>query len=236
MIRRRVSLRDDRGVTLVELLVTMVSGMVVLLGIFTITDVATRTSAKVTSRVDADQRARPVMQRLIDHLHSTCLGPNVAPVQAGSSDTSIGFLHQTGAAVSPVPVKRVVTLTAGTLSESVYAVSGGTSPSWTFSSTPSSTTELLTKVGSATVGNPAVNAPLFQYFTYENGQISTTPLPTPLSAIDAARTVQVTVSFSVLPRAATPNDSKASLSISDTAYLRFAPPSEDTSKVSVPCA
>lgn len=236
MIRRRVSLRDERGVTLVELLVTMVSGMVVLLGIFAITDVATRTSAKVASRVDANQRARPVLQRLIDQLHSTCLGPNVVPVQANSSATSIGFLHQTGVAVSPTPVKRVVTLNAGTLSESVYAVTSGTSPSWTFSGTPSSTTQLLTKVGSATVGSPAVTVPLFQYFTYENGQISTTPLPTPLSAVDAARTVQVVVSFSVLPRAATPNDSKAAVSVSDTAYLRFSPPSEDTSKVSVPCA
>ena len=236
MSRPRLSLREERGVTLVELLVTMVSGMIVLLAIFAVTDISSRSSAKVASRVDANQRARPVLQRLIDQLHSTCLGPNVTPVQAGSGDDTIAFLHQTGAAVAPTPVKRVVTLSGGTLSETLYAATGGSSPSWTFSSTPSATTQLLTKVGPATVGDPAANVPLFQYYTYVNGQVSTTPLPTPLSATDAARTVGVTVSFSVSPRATPVYDPKAAVAVTDTAYLRFSPPSEDTAKVNVPCA
>jgi type II secretory pathway pseudopilin PulG len=221
---------SERGFTLVELLVSMAIAMVVTVAVLALVDVSMSNSARVTARVDANQRARPVLQRLVDELHSTCLGPDNTPVLAGSGPDSISFQHQTGSAVSPVPVKRQVTLSGSTLTESVYPVTGGAAPDWVYASTPSSTRQLLTDVGLASTG-----APLFQYFADESGRISTTPLETPLSDEDAALTVQVTVSFSVAPRSTPVTDAGAAVSVSDSAVFRFSPFSEDPTKVNGPC-
>jgi prepilin-type N-terminal cleavage/methylation domain-containing protein len=227
---------DERGFTLVELLVAMSLAVVVMLGIFSLIEVTNRGSARVASRVNADQLARPVMQRLLDELHSTCVGPNTTPVLAGSGDSSLTFLEQTGSAVSPIPDKHVVSLAGGALSESVYAATGGTAPNWTFAASPASTRQLLTGVGAASSGSPPTSPPLFQYFAYSGGQLSTTPLPTPLSATDAVRTSQITVSFSVAPASTPVPDTHASVSVSDSVALRLAPPAEDTSQANPPCA
>jgi type II secretory pathway pseudopilin PulG len=228
-------MRSERGFTLVELIVSLAIGMTIVLGVLALVDVSMSNSARVAARVDANQRARPVLQRLIDELHSACLGPDSSPVLVGSGSNTIGFLHRTGSAVSPIPDKRVVTLAGETLSESVYPVTGGTAPNWTFASTPSSTRQLLTGVGPASAGDPPSNVPLFQYFADQGGQLGT-PLPTPLSATDAGRAVHVTISFSVAPRTNPTRDEGAPISVSDSVYLRFSPFSEDPTKVNGPCA
>jgi prepilin-type N-terminal cleavage/methylation domain-containing protein len=224
---------SERGFTLVELLVAISLAMVVMFGIFALIDVTTRGSARIASRVEANQLARPVMQRLLDELHSTCVGPNTTPVLAGSGDSSLSFLEQTGSAVSPTPDEHVVTLTGGTLTELLYPATGGSAPNWTFAASPSSTRQLLTGVGA---GSPPSTAPLFQYFAYQGGQLSTTPLPTPLSPADAVRTSEVTVSFWVAPASTRVPDSHASVALSDSATLRLAPPAEDTAQANPPCA
>ena len=77
--------------------------------------------------------------------------------------------------------------------------------------------------------------PAFQYFAYSGGQVSTTPLPTPLSLTDATRTVKVTVTFATNPNSAAPNDAKAPITLSDSTSLRLEPASEDASEVNLPC-
>jgi Prokaryotic N-terminal methylation motif len=224
---------SERGVTLVELVVTIAIGMVVFLAVLALTEVAMRSSARVEARVAADQRARPVMQRLIDELHSTCLGPDAGPILADSDDNQLIFLHGTGSGVGPVPDKRIITLTDSTLSESVYSATGGPAPDWEFSGLASSTRQLLTGVGRASVNGAAV--PLFQYFHYTDGELSPTPLDTPLSPDDAKLTVQVTVSFSVSPTSTPVPDAQAAATLVDSALVRFSPASEDPTKVNGPC-
>ncbi len=232
---------SERGFTLVELLVGMAISIVVLFGILSLIDVSTRSSARVASRVEVNQRARVSLQRLLDELHSTCVSPNVLPVVAASNgytsdDNNLIFLQQTGSAVSPTPSEHIVSLANGTLTERVYPATGGTAPNWTFASTPSSTTELVTNVGPALVGSGPSTVPLFQYFAYQGAQLSTTSLPTPLSGSDAARTVAVTVSFSVSPRSNPANDQHAAVSVSDSVVLRLSPASEAATEVNPPCA
>jgi prepilin-type N-terminal cleavage/methylation domain-containing protein len=234
-------MRDQRGFTLVELLVSMMISVVVLLAIMAVVDVTTRGSARVASRVDADQRARVTLQRLFDELHSTCVAPNVLPVVASSNgylsdDNNLIFLEQSGSSVSPTPDEHVVTLANGTLTERIFPSTGGTAPNWTFASTPSSTTQLLTGVGPASSGGSTV--PLFQYFAYQGAQLSTTPLPTQggLSPTDAARAVAVTVSFSVAPGSNGANDQHAAVTVSDTVVMRLSPASEAATEVNPPCA
>lgn len=234
-------MRGERGFTLVELLVGMAVSIVVLFGILALVDVTTRGSARIASRVEANQHARTALQRLLDQLHSTCVAPNVLPVVASSNgytsnDNTLIFLQQTGSAVTPTPDEHVVTLAGGTLTERVYPATGGTAPNWTFAGAPSSTTQLLTGVGAASVGGSSSTVPLFQYFAYQGAQLSTTALPTPLSASDAARTVAVTVSFSVAPSSNPTNDQHAAVSVSDSVVLRLSPASEAATEVNPPCA
>jgi hypothetical protein len=226
-------------------LVTILAGSIVLIAVFSLIQITGRSSAQVAARVDANQRARPVMERIIDELHSSCLSRDTIPVLAGqgSSDRSVSFIHQTGSSPTLSPVKRTIswsTAAGGTLTETVYPLVSGTTPAtWVFSTTPSSTNQLLTKVTNARIGNPQVDVPFFRYYAYTNGVLNPTPLPAPvstgLSAADAARTVQVSVAFAASPMTNPTAETRAAVSVASSAVLRFSPPSADTTKVNGPC-
>jgi Tfp pilus assembly protein PilW len=228
----------ERGFTLIELLVTAAAGIVVFMAILATVDIATRGQQRVDQRVAADQRARPVMTHIINELHSACVATGIAPVLApGSDDSSLTFLSKAGSDVGPIPDTHVITLTGTTLSESTYQGTGGTAPDWTYSSSPT-TTQLLDGVGPGSVGGSSV--PLFRYYAYTGGQLSSTPLPAnPLSPADAAQTVEVSVAFAADPSESGPSasDSNASVTVSDSVALRLqsATAPTDPSVVNRPC-
>jgi hypothetical protein len=210
---------DESGFTLVEMLVTMFAGVIVFMAILTTIDVATRSQQRVDQRVAADQRARPVMTHIIDELHSACVATGVAPVLDGD-DKTITFLSKTGSDVSPIPDKHVITLTGTTLSETTYQGTGGTAPDWTFSSSPT-TNQLLDGVGAGSVDGSSV--PLFRYYDYTGGQLSSSPIIPPLTPTTAAQTVQVSVAFAADPTESGPStvDANGSITVSDSAALRL---------------
>lgn len=223
---------DEHGYTIVELLVGMMVSLVVLGAILMMVQVATGNQDRVSERVYANQRGRPAMQRIVDHLHSACVSPGLAPVRAGSTETLMILYSKSGDAVSPIPDQYTYSFSAGTLSESV-AIGAGTQPSdWTFG-TPSGPVQLLDGVGTAKLGTPATSVPLFRYYAYEGGQVAAAPLSTPLSEESAARTVQVKVAFTVGPSATA--GSEAAITLSDSATLRIEPASEDSAEVNLPC-
>jgi hypothetical protein len=80
-----------------------------------------------------------------------------------------------------------------------------------------------------------VAVPLFRYYKFVGGQVSTTPLPVPLSATDAAQTVQVNVAFSTQPKQNGSRDANAAVTLADSATLRLEPASEDSSELNLPC-
>ena len=90
------------------------SALIVLFGLTTVIMTTLHQSARVNGRVDATQRARLALYQVIDGLHSACVAPQIAPVQAGSTGTSLRYLHQTGSAVAPTPVLSQVDLNGGT--------------------------------------------------------------------------------------------------------------------------
>ncbi len=222
-------IRDERGMTVVELLVTMISVIVVLSAITTITTAALSSQDRITDRVSVNQRARPVMTRIIDALHSSCVAQRVAPVLAGSTGTSISFLSKNGSAVTPTPDRRVISLSGTSLVEQVYPATGGQPPVWTFSSTPSQTRTLMTNVAA-----PGTGQPVFSYYDYVTGRLNTTPLPTPLSTTNAARAAYVTVSFRVNPSGVS-QDAKAHLTINDAADLRLESAGQFPAQENLPC-
>jgi type II secretory pathway pseudopilin PulG len=225
-------MRDERGFTLVELLIGSMVSMIVLAAILAMVQVATGDQNRVVQHVYAGQRARPVMNRIVDRLHSACVSPALAPVREGSSETSLIVYSKSGSAVSPTPNRYTIALSEGKLTETV-ALGSGTEPSnWTFG-TASSPVQLIDGVGTAKVGEPPAAVPLFRYFAYEEGHVATTPLAVPLSKENAAKTVQVDIAFTVGPSAAA--GSAAALTLTDSATLRIEPASEDSAQVNLPC-
>jgi Tfp pilus assembly protein PilW len=227
---------SERGFSLIELLVTAAAGIVVFMAILATVDVATRGQQRVDQRAAANQRSRPLMTHIINELHSACVATGIAPVLAGSDDSSLTFLSRAGSDVSPIPDTHVITLTGSTLSEDTYQGTGGTAPDWTYSSSPT-TTELLAGVGAGSVNGSSV--PLFRYYAYTGGQLSSTPLPTPLSPADADQTVEVSVAFAAFPSDSGPSvsDANAAGTVSDSAALRLqsAIAPTDPSETNKPC-
>lgn len=227
---RQISMREERGATLIELIVACAAGVVVLTAIGAVAFVSLRETDRISTEVEANQRARQTLSQVIEELHSACLASQIAPVQAGSTGTSISFLHQTGSAVAPTPILSTITLSEGNLTQSNYPSTGGSAPNWTFAAKPSSTEQLMTKISPT-----APSTSIFNYYSYSNGEVSSTPLPTPLSETNASLTSQVTVAFTASPPSMPITNPAAAANVQDSALLRFTPASYNSSTAELPC-
>jgi hypothetical protein len=223
-------LRDQSGFTVTELLVSMISFTVVFGAITTIVIASIHNQDRISDRVAANQRARPTMTRIIDHLHSACVAGRIAPIQAGSTGTQMTFLSKSGSSVTPLPDRRTLTLSGSSLTEIAFPAVGGQPPAWTFSPTPSQPLRtLMTRVS-------APGGVMFRYYRYVNGQLSSTPLPTPLSATNAAATAYVTVNVTVDQEGQSSSaDSKTPITLSDAADLRLESAGQFPAQENLPC-
>ena len=220
---------DQSGFTLIELLVSIIAFIAVFSAIMMMVTVAVRNQDRISQRVGADQRARPLLTRITNNLHSACVAPRVAPIAPGSTSSSMTYISKSGSAVTPVPDRRVLTLSGTTLSEAVYPATGGSAPSWTFSGTPTSNTVLATRV-------TGTGGAVFRYYDYVNGALNPTPLPVPLSATNASRTAYVSVSLTVQPQRGTSNfDTKSPITLSDSVDLRLESAGQVAAQDNLPC-
>jgi type II secretory pathway pseudopilin PulG len=227
-------MRSERAFTLIELVVGMFAMIVILTAILGLVKVSTASQDRVSERVTANQRIRPVMTKLMDELHSACYAPNVTPVQASGSQLIL--VSETGSAVSPTPDKHVITLSGSTLSEAIYPTSGGQAPNYTYSASPTSNRTLLTGVSAGAVGSPSIAVPTFRYYAYSGSTLSTTPLAVPLSAADATRTAHVAVAMAAAPADnVTGTEQQAAITLEDSANLLLEAANENTSQVNLPC-
>jgi hypothetical protein len=220
---------DESGLTLMELIATIPIFLAVTAAIGIMVTTGVHNSDRTVQRVDANQRVRPVMTRVVQELHSACVAARIVPVLAGSTGTSISFLSKSGSAVTPVPDMHVISLSAGTLTDVTYPSTGGAAPTWTFSATPSSTYRMMTNVAA-----PA--GVVFRYYQFVNGVLSTTPLTTPLSATDAAHTANVDVSLASQPsRGVSTLDPNSPLIVNDSADLRLEAAGQYPNQDNLPC-
>ncbi len=238
LVRWRERLGEESGFTLAEMLVSIFAGGVLMLALFSVLDISTTQSARSIDRIESSQRGRTAMEQLVQKLHSSCVATTVAPVLIGSDGSTLKFISQFGSAPVLTPDQHVVTVQAdgvkpyNDLVDKVYPATGGTSPNWTYSSTPSVTKTLAENVSQATVNG--TTQPYFQYFSYANGNISTTPLTVPLSATDAASAVQVTVNVAVGPTDGS-TDARRTTNLTDAVVLRYIPALGSTSVANLPC-
>jgi type II secretory pathway component PulJ len=253
------AVRTEDGFTLIELLVVVLAGIIVMGALFTILDVTLHQTTRTYSRVDATQRARTTLETLLNELHSACVAAGVTPIQPQSSDTSLTFISQNGSTASPAnaasltPVEHQIAFngTAGTLTDTTYAVSGGSAPSWTFSSTATSTVTLLINVAQSGT------TPVFRYFAYQQPLNSSSvpytdsagnpymmlldgtsavpgtstiptavPLSTPLSTANALQAAEVSINLVVGPSGGS-NENKtlsdANATVTNSVVLRLTP-------------
>ena len=223
---------DERGTTLVELMVALMAGMVIISALTMVIITTMHGTARVTARVEATQRARLALVKLMQELHSACVSPEIAPVKEKSEGNKLRFVHQTGSEVQPTPVLSVVTYGSGTLTQSDYAVSGGTAPNWTFNEEkPISTKTLLTKVAPV-----SPSSSIFSYYRYTNGTISATPQATPLIKTESELTVEVKAAFQRPEKATVVKNAASSATVQDAATLRLTPPSFNEGSPAKPCA
>ena len=103
-------LREERGLTLIELLVSMTAGVVVVAGATLVLVVALRQNTRVIDPVQADSIGRTALNQIVDELHSSCTGfgstrsrrPSTTPTSplASTGPLSLWFLTAYGSSSS----------------------------------------------------------------------------------------------------------------------------------------
>jgi hypothetical protein len=217
-LRSRIALGDESGFTIIELLTSALIGLITLGVALTILQVTSQGSERVVGVVEANQRMRPAIRTIVDELHSACISPRIAPILAGSTGEQLIALYRRGSEVSPVPDKVVTSYTGNALTRSRYQATSPSGPPWSFAASPYET------------------VPVFRYYKYTGGALDTNPLPTPLSAANAARTVQVTVAFASSSVTTGETKSLIPTSVSNDVSLRFTPATEGVTEENLPCA
>jgi Tfp pilus assembly protein PilW len=225
---RREYIRDERGTTLVEMIVGISMASILMFAMTMVIVVSMHASARSSAEVSSTQLSRNGLALIIQQLHSACLSPRVAPVWPESSGTKLVFTHSTGSEVTAKPVKSEIVLKEGTLTQYDYASTGSISPPWTFAEKATASKQLMTGVGPI-----PPSAAIFSYHSSANGQISATALLTPLETA-AASTIEVSVGISSAPSAQKRSNPSVSTHIQDSAILRLTAPTFNET-VSPPC-
>lgn len=80
--------RDERGLTLIELLVSMLMATVVIGALLTILQISTKQTTLASDKVQANQLGRTAMTRIVDELRSSCLNAGFSPIQEKATKTN----------------------------------------------------------------------------------------------------------------------------------------------------
>lgn len=219
----RARLREERGFTLIEALVAMVSGMIVIGATFAILEVSLHESTRQADYTQASQLGRTAMTKVVDVLHSTCLTTGFAPVQAKSGPNRLivqdGFSEE-------AEVKGTATVTngarqdefwwkevagkRGNLMQTTWLSTSGSAPSYVIPTTgaPASEVRVAENVKREVKGKE--EQPFFKYFKYATKSTTgtseqsatlteVTPKESTFTEPEAREIAAVQVSFTQLP-------------------------------------
>jgi len=220
--------RSEHGFTLIEILVAMVTGLIVVGAAFTILEVSMRQSGRIADKVNANQRGRVALEKIMLELHSSCVANGANPIMATSTATRLIFQSHSGSSEPffTTGLKHEIYLEGTTLFDRTFQSTSGIESRWLWSATPLATVPLLTKAYAPASGS------MFEYFKYtkltpkeleEGNHVALNQiLVVPLGAEDAKAAAKVNVNFSAAPdtnNTATP----LTVAFSAGAVLRLTP-------------
>jgi type II secretory pathway pseudopilin PulG len=225
-----VSVRSEDGMTLVELLVGVMIGMVILLAAFSLVDVTVKSQKRTSQRMEAVARGRDALEVITRQLRSqTCLGFGLAPMTA-TTGNSVEFYASTTAPPAnngPLRIDRrqlefVPTAgTRGNIVERVYQPTSGVAPDLVFPGTPTRTRTLVRDVALLS------GRPLFRFYKYDAvDSPQMVELTGTIPAADRALIVKVDVGFDSFPDSG--GDAKLKTQYQSEVFVRTADPTDPT--------
>jgi hypothetical protein len=212
--------RSEAGFSLVELLASMVIGVVVILASWMIVDASGKLSTRTTNRVDAYQRGRLALDQVAAELRSqVCLPGGVAPiVPIVTGPNDVWFYNNTGDQ-DAAPQQRHISFINGTIREELWTAN--------FAGPPTSTRLLLTDVAPLPKSPGPGNEPFFRYLGFDANLPAAVnqEVPTPVSALNAPKVVQVDITFVARPSRASASSAQDSV-FKQSVYFRTADPTD----------
>jgi hypothetical protein len=242
-MRWRELVADERGYSLIELLMATLAGLVVAAATMMIVVSSYQLVHNDADRVDADQQGRIAMEQIEQLLGSSCVaGVDVSPILGGSSAgtgappsgaNSITFYESLtdSADVTPRVDEAVIFLNgSGALEEDLYPYVSGSTGAWTFAATPSTTATLVVHAQDV----PGTSS-IFTYYPFTtSGQISTTAdaLTSGYLPSNSAQSVgAVGLEFEAAPTDADPAPG-SNVDLSDQVVLRLSPVADSSGSTS----
>lgn len=227
-------MKDERGFTLVELLVAAMIGTVVLLAAFSLVDVSIQKQVETENRLDATQRGRLAMEQISRALRSqVCPGQGLATMIDAEDDKATFYSYLAAAPPGPGPIKvqkRQLSYevpsgsTRGAIYERVWNNVSTTAGGLQFNTNPDRVRMITDNVTRSVDGG--VTLPVFRYAKYD--PVSSplmTPLAPPISASDKSLVVQIKTTFNAWPtggRIAT----KVATRLESKVFIRTADPTD----------
>lgn len=225
--RIRGRLRDERGFTLPELLMSVMIGTVVMLAAVNLIDASVRASDEVLDRVDGLGKGRQALEQLTQRLRAQVCPDKNTPAIVEGTDSSMTFYTElastTDASGNPLfaPEGRRISLSAGQLSEEV----------WDTLATPYGNT-FSSPANANRVMSPAIfpqsGRPFFRYYGFigNDPALAELLLQTPLSATDMARVVKIEVAFDSRPTKRAGQSNRIDTGFEAEVFVRTADPSD----------
>lgn len=237
--------RDERGFTLIEVMVAMVVGLVVIGALFAILEVSLKQTARLTDRVQSQQLGSGAMAKIIDPMRSGCISREATPVMEGSTPSKLIFTTAFSESTTPEPkevFKETVEYSGHKLTSTTQPASSGSWPNYTFSG--SSTKAVIAE----NVYMPSGREGPFRYFKYttEDAKAASTSSTASISALEAFTTTgalsekeaekvaSVEVAFEALPSDSDTRLNRAS-QFSDQVTFAFSSPNSEATIKAGPC-
>jgi prepilin-type N-terminal cleavage/methylation domain-containing protein len=241
-------LRNQDGMTLPELLVAMVIGMIVSLAAFSLIETTMRRTGDTTSRVDTTQRGRAAMDFITRELRSQVCVQATAPAMAddrsiyAATPTSVTFFSdlsdesfRTGNTIK-APEMRSISLESGKLIERRWAgVATGTAAAPTYSyagypATPTGTRVLIDDASTSEQTTVGAAPLVFRYFSYNTAvppQLAELDTRSGVTPAQATLIAQIDVAFRANRARGKSTDRGASV-FENSVFARIADPNNTT--------